>query len=250
VTETTVQTGKSGISAEERELRVELAAAHRLAEKYGMSEIINTHISLRLPDSEPCFLIKPQGLLFDEITASNLLKIRYDGSVIGDSPYKPNRAGVAIHGSILDARPDINCVVHTHTPYGTAVSLLECGLLPASQAALRFTARIAYHDYGRATDPVECSRLAEDMGDKSVMILRNHGLIATGRTVGEAFTSAFYLEKACQFQVLAQSTGQPLELPSEEILRESEERAAPGTEELAWPALLRMLDRQDPSYRY
>jgi ribulose-5-phosphate 4-epimerase/fuculose-1-phosphate aldolase len=236
-------------SDEEHELRVNLAAAYRLADKYGMSELINTHISLRMPDDPAVYLFNPHGMLFDEITASSLIKVDLRGNVVGNSEYTANRAGVAIHGSILAARPDVACVFHTHTPYATAVSSLECGLLPMSQAALRFEGQLAYHDYGRAaTDPAECDRLAEDIGDKSVMLLRNHGILTTGRTVGEAFVSAFYLEKACQFQILAQSAGVPLVMPAEEIRLAASGRST-GADERAWPGLLRMLDREDPSYR-
>jgi ribulose-5-phosphate 4-epimerase/fuculose-1-phosphate aldolase len=187
-------------------------------------------------------------MLFSEITASSLVKVDYAGEIVGDSDWPVNRAGVAIHGTVLEARPDINCVFHTHMPYTTAVSSLECGLLPMSQAALRFEGLLAYHDYGRAaTDPIECSRLAEDFGDKWVMLLRNHGGLTTGKTVGDALVAAFYLEKACQFQVLAQSTGQPIVLPSEETRGTGEN--FPRNEERAWAALVRQLDREDPSYK-
>ena len=159
-----------------------------------------------------------------------------------------NRAGVAIHGSILSARPDINCVFHTHMPYTTAVSALQCGLLPMSQAALRFQGLTAYHDYGRAaTDPAEGARLVKDLGDKSVMLLRNHGGITTGKTVAKRSSASYYLEKACQFQILAQSAGVPLAMPADEIIAASGGR--PAGDERAWPSLLRMLDREDPSYR-
>jgi ribulose-5-phosphate 4-epimerase/fuculose-1-phosphate aldolase len=150
--------------------------------------------------------------------------------------------GAAIHGAILEARPDVNCVFHTHTPYATAVSTLECGLLPMSQAALRFYENVAYHDYGRAgEDALERSRLGEDIGNKAVMLLRNHGVLATGPTAPDAFNAAFYLELACQFQVLAQSTGQKIILP--------QHASRVGPVMRAWPTLLRMLDREDPSYK-
>ena len=193
---TTDQRRTGQISAEERELRIQLAAAYRLADKYGMSELIYTHISLRVPGSTPAYLLNPYGMLFHEITASSLMKLDFAGNIAGPTEWPVNRAGVAIHGSILAARPDVNCVFHTHTPYTTAVSALECGLLPMSQAALRFQGQIAYHDYGRAaTDAAEGARLVKDMADKPVMILRNHGGITTGKTVGEAFVASDYLEK-------------------------------------------------------
>jgi ribulose-5-phosphate 4-epimerase/fuculose-1-phosphate aldolase len=236
------------ISAEERELRIQLAAAYRLADKYGMSELIYTHISLRVPGPKPAYLLNPHGMLFNQITASTLVKVDFEGKIAGRTEWPVNRAGVAIHGAILAARPDVNCVFHTHTPYTIAVSALECGLLPMSQAALRFQGQTAYHDYGRAAaDPAECARLARDMGDNSVMILRNHGGITTGKTVCEAFIASFYLEKACQFQILAQSAGVPLVMPADDIIAASGNRVV--SDERAWPSLLRMLDREDPSYR-
>lgn len=236
------------ISTEERELRINLAAGYRLADKYGMSELIYTHISLRMPGPKPTYLLNPHGMLFSQITASSLVKLDFEGKLVGPTEWPVNRAGVAIHGAILAARPDVNCVFHTHMPYTTAVSALECGLLPMSQAALRFQGQTAYHDYGRAAaDPAECARLAKDMGDKSVMILRNHGGITTGKTVCEAFIASFYLEKACQFQILAQSAGVTLAMPADEIIAASGGR--PAGDERAWPSLLRMLDREDPSYR-
>lgn len=236
------------ISAEERELRVQLAAAYRLADKYGMSELIYTHISLRVPGPTPTYLLNPHGMLFNQITASSLVKLDLEGKVVGPTEWPVNRAGVAIHGSILKARPDINCVFHTHTPYTTAVSALQCGLLPMSQAALRFQGNTTYHDYGRAaSDGGEGARLVKGLGDKSTMILRNHGGITTGKSVGEAFVAAFYLERACQFQVLAQSAGVPLTLPADDIVAASG-RGAPS-DDRAWPSLLRELDREDGSYR-
>jgi len=235
-------------AAEERELRIQLAAAYRLADKYGMSELIYTHISLRVPGPTPAYLLNPYGMLFNQITASSLLKLDFAGNLVGPSEWPVNRAGAAIHGSILAARPDINCVFHTHMPYTTAVSSLQCGLLPMSQPALRFQGQTAYHDYGRAaTDPAECQRLARDIGNKSVMLLRNHGGITTGKTVMEAFIGSYYLEKACQFQILAQSAGAPLVMPADDIIAASGGR--PAGDERAWPSLLRMLDREDPSYR-
>ena len=236
------------ISAEERELRIQLAAAYRLADKYGMSELIYTHISLRVPGPKPTYLLNPHGMLFHQITASSLVKLDFEGKIAGPTEWPVNRAGVAIHGAILAARPDVNCVFHTHMPYTTAVSALECGLLPMSQAALRFQGETGYHDYGRAgSDAAEGARLVKDLGDKRVMILRNHGGITTGKTVCEAFVASFYLEKACQFQILAQSAGAPLVMPADEIIAASGRGS--GSEERAWPSLLRMLDREDPSYR-
>ncbi len=244
----------SGLSDEERALRVELAAAHRLAEKYGMAELIYTHISLRVPGSPPSYLFKPHQLLFDEVTASNLVRVDLHGNIVSQSrpEYRVNPAGTGIHGALLEARPDINCVFHTHSPYAVAVSSLDCGLLPLTQASMRFNGQLAYHDYaGAAVTDVERTRLAEDFGDNSVMLMKNHGVLATGATVGEAFIAAFYMEKACEFQILAQSSGQSLTMP----MVEQRNRVSRGPERLsgrnddAWPALIRMLDREDPSYK-
>ncbi|MPZ14986.1 MAG: hypothetical protein GEU73_11285 [Chloroflexi bacterium] len=248
MTETVARTAASAdISPEERDLRVQLAACYRIADMYGLSELLSTHITLRISGTDT-YLIKPQSLLFDEVTASSLVKVDLGGHVVSDNGYQPNRAGVAIHGTILRARPDVNSVLHGHTPYATALSSTESGLLPLTQAALRFSNRVAYHNYGRAaTDPVECDLLAEDMADKSVMLMRNHGLLTTGQTVAEAFVAAFYLEKACQFQLLAQMSGQRLIFPSEEL--QTGAGRLVGGDEVAWPALVRKLDRQDPSYR-
>lgn len=240
--------GADGLAAKERELRIQLAAGYRLADKYSMSEIINTHISMRVPGPTPAFLLNPLGMLFSEITASSLVKVDLDGNIIGDSEWPVNRAGVQIHRAIQAARPDANCVFHTHTPYCTAVASLECGLLPMSQAALRFYGDIAYHDYGRAGfDPMENDRLKQDLGSKWTMLLRNHGAITLGKTVGQAFMAAFYLERACQFQILAQSSGAPIVMPGEESYFPP--RQVSDREETAWPGLLRLLDREDPSYR-
>ena len=248
MTETVTRSAESPESAaDEREARMQLAAAYRLIERFGMSDLIYTHISLRVPGSQHHFLLNPHGRLFNQITASSLVKVDLGGNIIGHSAHGVNRAGVAIHGAILEARPDINCVVHTHTPYSIAVSALQGGLLPLSQFAMRFHNQLGYHDYGRAaTDPTERSRLAEDLGNNWAMILRNHGLLATGKTVGEAFSTAYYLEEACKVQILAQCTGLPLVIPSEETYSSVH---VPGVEERAWPALLEMLDVEDPSYR-
>jgi len=243
----TRESDTAGLEAEERELRIQLAAAYRLADKYGLSEIIYTHISLRLPGPTQTYLLNPHGMLFSEITASSLVKVDMAGNIVGPSDWPVNRAGVAIHGSVLKARPDVNCVFHTHTPYTTAVSSLECGLLPMSQSAMRFNGILAYHDYGRAaTDPEECARLAEDFGDKWVMLLRNHGGLIAAKTVGDAFIAAFYLERSCEFQILAQSAGQKIVLPNEEVRSEG---GVMRNEGQAWAALVRQLDREDPSYR-
>jgi ribulose-5-phosphate 4-epimerase/fuculose-1-phosphate aldolase len=246
------QSSGSDPEAIERELRIQLAAAYRLAEKFGMSELTATHISLRVPGPTPTFLFNQSGLLFDEITASNLVRIDlYGNPVDGNKNVSLNRAGVNIHGAILEVRPDVNCVLHTHNAYAIAVASTEGGLQPLSQSAMRFTGRIAYHDYGRAaTDATERSRLQEDLGDKWVMLLRNHGTLTTGQTVGDAFIAAYHLEKACQVQAFAQAMGQPLVFPEEGAVGDAAAaQTGGGAENRAWMALLRRLDREAPSYK-
>ena len=236
---------------DERELRVQLAAAYRLMDRFGWSELIETHISARLPMSEDYFLLNPYGMMFDEITASSLVKVDFAGNIIGNSEWIPNPTGFVIHSAILAGRKDINCVLHTHPPYSTAVSMLECGLLPASQFALQFYNRLAYHDYeGISLDLSERERLTKDLSDKNVMILRNHGLLTAGSTIAEAFTLAFYFEKACEAQILAQSTRSPLIMPSEDVCNKSMiDQNVDDLGQLQWQALRRMLDKEDPSYR-
>lgn len=236
--------------SDERKLRVQLAAVYRLIDRFQMSELIETHISARLPGQTDGFLLNPYGMMFHEIAASDLVKVDFRGNAI-DGEWSVNPAGFVIHSAILSARSDVNCVLHTHSRYGTAVSMLECGLLPASQFALQFYNRVAYHDYeGVSLDLAERERLVKDLGDKNVMILRNHGLLTVGRTIAEAFVLMFYLEKACEAQILAQSTGTPLIIPPEDVC-EASMQAQDVTDlgQLQWNALIRLLDRDDPSYR-
>lgn len=235
---------------DERSWRIQLAAAYRLIEKYQMSDLVCTHISVRLPETEH-FLLNPYGLMFNEITASNLVKVDLQGSRIEHSDWPINPAGFVIHGAIYSGRPDISCVLHTHSRYVMAVSALECGLLPLSQIGLQFYDRVAYHDYeGVSLDLDERERLIADLGNKNVMIMRNHGLLTVGRTVAEAFYLAYYMEKACEIQVLAQSTGSPLIQPPAAVCEKSAlQQDVSDLGEIQWRALLRLLDREDPSYR-
>jgi len=237
---------------EERAARVELAACYRLIAKYRMTDLVYTHISARIPGTEH-FLLNPYGFLFEEVCASNLVRIDADGAVMEDTPYEVNPAGFTIHSAIHRARLDVGCVLHTHTRAGIAVSCMREGLLPLSQIAMQFHDRIAYHDYeGIALDLDERERLARDLGQKKAMILRNHGLLTAGESVAEAFSLMFYLERACETQIAALSAGRELILPSpevcEKVARQYEDDDEPaGTRE--WRALLRQLDRTDPSYR-
>lgn len=195
-------------NATEQRLREELAACYRLIAHFRMTDLIFTHISVRIPGPAHHFLINPYGLMFDEITASNLVKIDLDGRAVEPSPYPVNPAGFVIHSAIHGAREDAQCVLHTHTKSGCAVAALKCGLLPVNQISMEFYGRVAYHDYeGVALDMSEQQRLVADMGDKPVLMLRNHGLLTVGETVSQAFLRMYYLEKACEIQLAAQAAG-------------------------------------------
>ncbi len=237
----------------EREVRVELAACYRLAHHFRMTDLIFTHISARVPGRHDQFFINPYGLTFDEITASSLVKVDVEGNLLDESPYTVNRAGFTIHSAVHMARPDVECVLHTHTRAGEAVSALSCGLLPISQHALQFHDRVAYHDYeGLALDLGERARLVADLGDRQVMILRNHGLLTAGRTIPEAFGLMFNLNRACEVQLDAQATGSPLVVPPPEVCERTArqfERSGVIPGHRQWPALLRLLDRECPEYK-
>jgi ribulose-5-phosphate 4-epimerase/fuculose-1-phosphate aldolase len=235
----------------ERQLRVDLAACYRLIAHYGMDDTIFTHISLRVPGPRKHFLINPYGMGFDEVTASALVKIDIDGKRVDDSEWDVNPAGFVIHSAIHSARADANCVLHTHTTAGMAVAASEVGLQPITQHAMEFHGRLAYHDYeGIALDLDERERLVRDLGDKPAMILRNHGLLSVGRTVAEAFHYMYYLEQACRVQVAAASLGK-LRVATDNLAAHTagQFQTGPGKGERMWRALLRKLDRIDPSYR-
>ena len=243
-------------SSTEQEARVALAAAFRLVAHFGWDDLVSTHISARVPGEDNRFLLNRRGDLFHEITASSLVKIDLDGTVIEPRDASVNAAGFTIHSAIHGARHDAGCVIHLHARYGTAVSMLRAGLVPASQKAMAFHDRLAYHDYeGIALDLDERARLVADLGDRCAMILRNHGTLAVGRTVPEAFSVIYHLETACELQVLAQSTGQELLVPDAGIRAHVHRQTADFADFLgrlgdaAWPGLLRMLDARDPSYR-
>lgn len=245
---------RARIHPEEWQLRVDLAACYRLAAYYRMTDQIYTHISARIPGAEEHFLINAFGTLFEEITASSLVKIDVAGNVIDDSTgLGVNRAGFLIHAAVHKARPDVQCVVHTHTAAGIGVSAQEHGLLPISQHAMRFWKRIGYHDYeGIVLDEAEQARLVADLGQHQAMILHNHGLLACGRSVRDAFEIIYYLERACQAQISALAGGAKVVIPPEDVIektaRQFERPNRPPTER-DWPALIRLLDQVDPSYR-
>ncbi|HEY3038239.1 MAG TPA: class II aldolase/adducin family protein [Pyrinomonadaceae bacterium] len=242
------------ISEQEWQARVDLAAAYRLVAHYGWDDLIFTHLSARVPGPEHHFLINPYGMMFDEITASSLVKINLEGEIVTASPYFINPAGFTIHSAVHAAREDALCVIHLHTDYGIAVSAQENGLLPISQQSLFSLASLAYHEYeGLALNEDEKSRLVTDLGNKTNMILRNHGLLTIGKTAAEAFLSMYILERACRIQILAQSGRSTLLQVSEPILENVATQLSAVTvglgAQLAWPGLLRKLDRIDPSYR-
>jgi ribulose-5-phosphate 4-epimerase/fuculose-1-phosphate aldolase len=241
----------AAVTAEERQLRIDLAACYRLIAHYDMDDLFATHISARVPGPDEHFLLNPYGLLYTQITASNLVKVDLDGNIIGDTPYTINPAGFVIHSAIHAARPDAKCVIHTHTVAGMAVACMEEGLLPLTQKSMRFYNRIGYHDYeGVADDLDERARLVRDLGKFNSLILRNHGLLTCGSTVASAFLTMRNLEKSCKTQIAAMSTGAKLIKLSPNLM----EHAAGQFDRYdgranGWPSLLKMLDGIDPSYR-
>lgn len=242
------------VSAREWQERVDLAAAYRLVALYGWDDLIFTHISARVPGPEHHFLINPYGMMFEEITASSLVKIDLDGNKAMESPHAINPAGFTIHSAVHGAREDALCVMHLHTDYGIAVSAQKQGLLPISQQALFPLASLAYHDYeGLALNEEEKPRLVRDLSNKNYMILRNHGLLTVGRSAAEAFLSMYILERACEIQILAQSANAELVPVADALLTRVGAQLKVVTvgqgAEFAWPGLLRKLDRIDPSYR-
>lgn len=240
-------------SSEEWETRVALAACYRLVALYGMDDIVYTHISARVPGPQEHFLINPFGTMFEEITASALVRIDLDGKVISPQGAHVNEAGFTIHSAIHAARPDINCVIHTHTRAGMALSALECGLLPLSQKAMIYHNRLAYHDYqGVAFDLAERDSLIRDLGAHKAMVLRNHGLLTCGRDCAEAFSLMYQLELACRVQMDVMAAKGGYRVPDEDVAEKAARQlwSYPMTPaQLEWPGLLRKLDRLDPGYR-
>jgi len=247
---------KDKVSAEEWQARVDLAALYRLVALYGWDDLIYTHISARLPGPENHFLINQYGVLFHEMRASDLVKIDYDGSIVGDENQsrRVNAAGFCIHSAIHMTRHDLVCVVHTHTAAGMAVASQKHGLLPISQHALKFYGHLAYHGYeGIALDLDERERLVSDLGEHRAMILQNHGLLVAGRTIPEAFNNIYYLERACQAQVAALAGGTELVTPPEAVRQHTAEQFNNvGTLEhydMMWESCLRLVEHDRPDYR-
>ena len=243
------------VSKDEWEVRVNLAAAYRLVALYGWDDLVFTHISARVPGPEHHFLINPYGWMFEEITASSLVKVDLEGRKVMPSEYDINPAGFTIHSAVHAARQDALCVMHTHTPNGIAVSAQKNGLLPISQQSMGVLSSLSYHDYeGLALNEDEKPRLVRDLGDKNFLMLRNHGLLTAAASIADAFAFMYSFERSCMIQVRAQSGGSEL-IPIPQPVLDGILMAAnkvtrgvgPGT--LAWPALLRRLDRLDPSFR-
>jgi ribulose-5-phosphate 4-epimerase/fuculose-1-phosphate aldolase len=242
------------VTAEEWEQRVALAAAYRLVAHFRWDDLIFTHLTARVPGSDHHFLINPYGMTFDEITASNLVKVDLDGKKVMDSPYEINPAGFTIHSAIHAAREDAHCVLHVHSVNGAAVSAQQDGVLPISQQSMFVLSSLGYHDYeGVALRADEKPRLVRDLGGNSFFMLRNHGLLTVADNVPDAFLLMYTFESACMIQVRAQAGGGTLVSIDPSIIATAQQQAAAVTNEsvgaLAWPALLRKLDRIDPSYR-
>ena len=249
---------KSQCSAAEWQARVDLAACYRLVDLYGMSDMMANHISMRVPDEEGAFLINAYGMMYEEITASSLIKIDVHGNILakpdfGALNYGINRAGYVIHSAVHEARPEVGCVIHTHSWASMAVSALVCGLLPITQTSMRFL-KIGYHDYqGVVLSEDEQASLVADLGDGEALMLRNHGALVVGRTVGEAFNWMHRLELSCRTQLAAMACQSPLVSVPPPVLEETWNNYQPGTRrpygQMEWPALLRKLDRLDPGYK-
>ncbi len=253
-----LKTLKNSVSPEEWRARVDLAACYRLVAHYGMSDMIANHITLRVPGEDDAFLINPYGMMYEEMTASCFLKITHEGEVLfkpdfGELNYGFNKPGYILHSAVHKARPEVACVIHTHTYAGMAVSALQCGLLPLTQTSMRFL-KVAYHDYmGVVLDLAEQAVLVKDLGDAEAVILRNHGLLTVGKTVGEAFNWMHRLELSCRAQIAAMSCNSPLQEVSEAVLKETYMNYQPQVRRpyglMEWPALLRMAERLDPSFK-
>ena len=245
---------RARVSAEEWQTRVDLAACYRLAAHYGWVDLIYTHISARVPGTTDQFLINPYGMLYEEMTASSMIRIDIEGNILFNATdYGINKAGYVIHSAVHSARHDVDCVIHTHTLAGMAVSAMKQGLLPLAQTAMRF-GDLAYHDYeGPALNLDERARLVADLGDREAMILRNHGLLTVGPSIPECFNNMFRLERSCQLQVMTLSCNSEITLPPAEVVKATQDGFKPGVRRrwglTEWPALLRKLDRIDPSYR-
>jgi ribulose-5-phosphate 4-epimerase/fuculose-1-phosphate aldolase len=243
------------VSEQEWRARVDLAACYRLVSHFGMSDLVYNHITARIPGSEEHLLINAYGLMYDEITASNLVTIDIDGNILNNpnTDMGINLAGYVIHSAVHRARHDVGCVIHTHARASMAISAMDCGLLPLTQTAMRFK-DIAYHDYESvAIDLDEQARLVADLGSQTAMILRNHGVLTCGPSIAQAFNTLYWLENACKAQVDAMASNTKLRFPSQEVIDKTNHLYQPQVRrpfgEMEWPAMLRLMDRKDPSYK-
>ncbi len=246
---------RQDVSAEEWETRVNLAACYRLVDRYDMADLIYNHITARIPGSDDHLLINLYGLLYKEITASNLAKIDVEGNILSkpDTDYGINKSGYVIHGAIHKARPEVQCIIHTHTRAGMAVSSLKTGLLPMTQTSMRFAGHTGYHDYeGPAVDLAERERLVRDLGPHDALIMRNHGLLTCGTTIPQAFNTMYQLELACRAQIDAMAARDEITLPPAEVLEHTANMYQPGTRRpygvLEWHAMLRLLAAEPGGY--
>jgi len=250
--------GTEAPPATEQQARIDVAAACRLVEQFGWSDLLASHVSARISGRTGEFLVNPYGLLFDQVTASSLIRFDLDGKVLAPTEHVLNPGAHIIHTAIYRARPDVNAVIHVHTRDGVAVSTQRDGLLPVTQHALVILHQVAYHEYeGVSTDVDECARIADHLGGKRLLILRNHGTLAAGRSVGEAFALLYRLERACRMQIVAQAGGTPLRAIPDDVAQRSIEQGraifsdtgfAPAGR-LEWRALLNRLDAGDGGYR-
>ena len=242
------------VTAEQWAKRVDLAAAYRLVHLYGMDEMIANHISARVPGKDGVFYINPYGMLYEQMHASCFIELDLDGNVVfNPTEYGINQAGFVLHSAVHRARHEVDCVIHTHTLAGMAVSAMKCGLLPLAQTAMRFI-DVGYHEYeGVALNLEEQARVVRDLGNREAMILRNHGLLVVGPSIAEAFNNIFRLERACQLQVMALSCNTELSMPPRPLIEATSKLYQPGVRRrfglMEWPALLKKLDALDPSYR-
>ena len=244
----------AGVSEEEWKTRCDLAALYRLIAHFGWTDLVYTHLSARVPGPHEHFLINQYGVLFNEMRASDLVKVDLDGIIVDQNASGTraiNLAGYTIHSAIHMARPDLTCVIHTHTPAGIAVSCQKQGLLSISQHSMRFHEHIAYHDYeGIALDLAERERLIADLGEHKAMILRNHGLLACGGSIPEAFLRIYFMERSCQAQIQALNTGAELVYPSEEVCQHTAKQTqANRTVDTAWKSALTLIEHTKPDYR-
>jgi ribulose-5-phosphate 4-epimerase/fuculose-1-phosphate aldolase len=251
-----------GCSDAEWALRVDLAAAYRMIDHLGWTELQSGHVTIRVPGESRHFLINPYGLLFDEVTASNLVKIDVDGKIASPTPYQINPAGFVIHSAIHQAREDAHCVFHIHTVAGMAVAALDCGLLPISMPSTGFYGKVAYHELeGTGANIDEREKIVANLGSKNVLILRNHGLLTCGRTVAEAFVQMFRLQRACEIQVAAQACNTKLHFIRKDVSEKSADEMnalldrgqdgamGGGIGSFDFAAMVRLMDRKDPSFR-